>query len=345
MPYTGYTPEDFAADDRFIRWVTLPDAETELFWREWLAQHPEQAETIREARELVQSVRLTEHFPSEQQVNRMRRQVYSRIGRKERSAPVRTLRSPVVQDAWYRNWQKVAAAWLVLLVCGVIVWYSVSRLSTIEYRTAYGETRSVELPDGSSVMLNANSVLTHSRFWSLRENREVWLTGEAFFQVRHLQNQQPFRVNTEDKLRVEVLGTEFNVFQRKSGTRVILQSGKVQLNIPQGNAQNQVLMQPGDLVELETENGAYSRKVVDPELASAWTRNKLIFDNTSIAEIVAVLEETYGLRVRVSGPELLQKRVIGSAPTDDVNVFLAALSKSFGLRIERKRDEVFIASP
>jgi transmembrane sensor len=58
-----------------------------------------------------------------------------------------------------------------------------------------------------------------------------------------------------------------------------------------------------------------------------------------------VLEETYGLRVKVSSPELLEKKVAGSAPTNDVNILLTALSKSFGLSIKREGKEVFISSP
>jgi ferric-dicitrate binding protein FerR (iron transport regulator) len=103
-------------------------------------------------------------------------------------------------------------------------------------------------------------------------------------------------------------------------------------------------MQPGDLVELDDVAGKYARKQVNPELASAWTEHKLIFDDTPIAEIVSILEETYGLRVTVSDPELLQKKVVGSAPTGDVAVFLAALSKSFGLQIQKDGKKVIISS-
>jgi ferric-dicitrate binding protein FerR (iron transport regulator) len=104
-------------------------------------------------------------------------------------------------------------------------------------------------------------------------------------------------------------------------------------------------MQPGELVEVEPEKGTWQRKTVNPEIASAWTSRKLIFDNTPLSEVVALLEETYGLEVKVSHAGLLNKRVFGSCPTDDLDILLTAVSRPFGLLVQRDGKNVFISGP
>lgn len=343
MSYKDYASEDFAAEEFFIRWVKAPDVETELFWKDYLSKYPQQSEIISEARELVLLVQMQENMPSQQQVDCIRHNLHRGIGRKEKRAPFYQKQRTLVPVTWYQSWQRVAAVFTGLILFCALAWYGVKQFSTVEYHTAFGQMQTIQLPDGSQVTLNANSSLSFSRFWQAQNGREVWLDGEAFFQVKHLKDQSKFKVHTKEKLTVEVLGTSFNVFERKSGTRVILKTGKVKLNINYGNEHKEVLMQPGDLVELDDKAGNYARKQVNPELASAWTKHKLIFNDTPIAEIMSILEETYGLRVKVSDPVLLQKKVVGSAPSDDIDVFLAALSKSFGLQIQKDGKEVIIS--
>jgi ferric-dicitrate binding protein FerR (iron transport regulator) len=344
MSYKDFAPEDFAADEFFIRWIKAPDSETEMFWKDYLSRYPQQKEIIGEARELVMLVQIGENMPSQQQVDHIRRNLHRRIGRKEKQVPFYQKKPNRAPVAWYQSWQRIAAVFTGLILFCALAWYGIKKFSTVEYRTAFGQMQTIQLPDGSLITLNANSSLSYNRFWHTQNGREVCLEGEAFFQVKHLKDQSKFRVHTKENLTVEVLGTSFNVFERKSGTRVILKTGKVKLNIDHGKEHTEVFMQPGDLVELDDVAGKYARKQVNPELASAWTEHKLIFDDTPIAEIVSILEETYGLRVTVSDPELLQKKVVGSAPTGDVAVFLAALSKSFGLQIQKDGKKVIISS-
>jgi ferric-dicitrate binding protein FerR (iron transport regulator) len=345
MSYTHYQAEDFAADEFFIRWVKTPDSETEAFWQEWIQTHPAQADTIREAKELVGLLETNKDFPTIGQINRMRQHIHSRTGRASKIISMRSPQPSQIPMPWYQSWQKLAAVFLAFLVCSALLWIGIIKVSKVEYRTAYGQIQTIQLPDGSTVTLNANSALRYSRTWDSTHDREVWLEGEAFFDVKHLKNHNRFLVHTQDKLSVEVLGTTFNVFERKSGTRVVLQTGKVKLTVQQGQKQEQVLMQPGEQVELVEKTGGYAKKKVDPQQALAWKAHKLVFDNTSMAEIVAVLEENYGLNVTIASPELLQKKLVGSAPTHDVDVFLSALAKSFNLKINRNGKEVSIAGP
>jgi ferric-dicitrate binding protein FerR (iron transport regulator) len=131
-----------------------------------------------------------------------------------------------------------------------------------------------------------------------------------------------------------VLGTKFNVYGRKRSTRVLLNDGKVKLNIGQDHRQ-QVTMRPGELVELDAATGGYVRKVVDPVQHSSWVHRFLLFRDTPVREIVTLLEDTYGLTVVMPDGALLQSRITGRLPINNLESLLFALSESLDCEVTR----------
>lgn len=85
------------------------------------------------------------------------------------------------------NWLKsIAIAASVTLIVATSVWYlatSAANESSNEYKTGFAKTKKITLPDGSKVILNANSALKLSADWSKTGDRQVWLDGEAYFEV------------------------------------------------------------------------------------------------------------------------------------------------------------------
>ena len=127
---------------------------------------------------------------------------------------------------------RVAAGLVGLLIAALaILWYyhQNNHLQTID--TGYAQLREVMLPDGSIVTLNANSTLRYSTDWNHQDIREVWLEGEAFFSVAHTSDNQKFVVRA-GSMDVKVVGTEFNVHSRREEVNVVLQTGRVEANIP-----------------------------------------------------------------------------------------------------------------
>ena len=122
---------------------------------------------------------------------------------------------------------KIAA---VIAITIGLAWYNRDTINYISYKTSYGEIKTFKLADGSKVKLNGNSVLTLSRWNFGDKKREVFLKGDASFDVEHLKNHQKFIVNTPENFIVEVLGTEFTMSARKFGSKVVLTNGKVKLH-------------------------------------------------------------------------------------------------------------------
>ena len=123
-------------------------------------------------------------------------------------------------------WLRGLLAASVLLFLGMSYWVFNDLIYYKTYQTAYGEIKTFILTDGSQVTLNANSSLRLPRLGFGKNDRKVLLTGEASFNVRHTPNHQPFVVQTKKNFEVVVLGTEFSVFSRHRGSRVVLNKGQ-----------------------------------------------------------------------------------------------------------------------
>lgn len=236
---------------------------------------------------------------------------------------------------------RMAAMLTGILFSALLTYYLLgAKDNVITYSTTYGQTAKVILPDSSSVMLNGNSSIKYISGWSNKKTREVWLTGEAFFSVKHTYNHQKFKVNTSDKLSIEVLGTEFNVYNRNTRTRVVLNSGKVTLNMQESARQNRITMNPGELIEFKEGPSSFVKRGVKAEIYSSWVNKKLILDNTSFREIALLLEETYGLSVVVPDVSLYEERFSGTVPCENAGMLLNALALSFNLTIQKKGNHV-----
>lgn len=345
MEYLDYSLEDFLTDEHFQQWVLFPDEKNSPFWENWLQQHPEKQPLIEKARQLLKAMALNETPPVDS----------SRIENLwQRIETTRKHQFPAIPSGYARPRQirmlsgyRSMAAVFTLLLTGILVYYMVFRpAEMVEHKTAYGKTRTIVLPDQSTVMLNSNSSIRYAAEWDKAEPRQVWVEGEAYFSVVHTHNHQKFLVKTASGMDVEVLGTQFNVKNRKSGTQVVLQSGKVKLLIQQKKTTRQVLMRPSESVELANTATGYVKKNVDPQQFLSWTQHKLIFKNTSIAQIKTLLEETYGVRVSIPDTNLLHQKISGSVPSNSIESILFVLSESFNYTIIKENNRLlFLEKP
>jgi hypothetical protein len=185
-------------------------------------------------------------------------------------------------------------------------WYSLPRCGfgrdAIRYRnyhTAFGEIRTLT-PGRREPRGAQRQFFPAGAPFRVRPGHPGGSAGrEAQFLVRHTPTDQKFIVRTPDRMAVEVLGTEFVVYSRKRGSRVILQKGSVQLR----NAANRVIsVAPGDVVTLD-KKGVFQKKSQQPvQNYSAWKENRFVFDRTSLREVAQLIAENFGTRVRIPIP-------------------------------------------
>ena len=227
----------------------------------------------------------------------------------------------------------------ILLVTGWLVYLGLFP-AYVTYQTAYGEIRHITLSDSSVVDLNANSQLRVATNHHHTLVREVWLTGEAYFHVtpKKLPATEAikFVVHTSN-LDVEVLGTTFNVKDRRGATDVVLSTGSILLR-RQADHTQALTMEPGDRVSLDQSQEFVLTHVAEPTVYASWKTHELYFDDQALGAIRQELADSYDVELRFGDPALASLRFTGSAPTDDLTVLLGTIQKSFNLTLQKTDD-------
>ena len=268
--------------------------------------------------------------PPEDVKQRIHNQIKDRIEFEEKSSTSKP-RSIIVYS--------IAASIAVLL--GIVFWYSTDPDERI-VKTDFGQQHAVELSDGSKVQLNANSQLVYDVTWSTGEDREVWLEGEAFFEIKKKPViNQKFQVITKD-LVVEVLGTSFNVNSHGDKTSVYLEEGSIRLYL--NYLDTALVMKAGDLIIYSEKNHQIERRNdVLAEYHTSWRDRVLTFQNASLKQVLDKIEETFGVEFKVVDTALYEREINYSLPTDELGTALSILKKTVeGLEIRQTETIIYL---
>lgn len=233
----------------------------------------------------------------------------------------------------------VAASVLLLLGTGYL---NRDKFLYETIKTGYGEIAVHTLPDGSKVVMNANSVLKWYRFSTIQKQREVWLEGEAEFSVIHTNDHQRFLVKTPNDFVVEVLGTEFSLFSRNRGTKVVLNNGKIRVNYQKDGKPNQLTMKPGELLTMDKTGNLQLKTTESPEEHQSWRERRFVFDRTPVKDICHLLEENFGVTVLASGEEIARKTISGNFKTETADELLDILREVLNLETNVRNDTLFL---
>ena len=261
--------------------------------------------------------------------------------RMERASDVALAVGKTPNWAWTRPWSVAASVAVIVVFLG---WLNRQKIMYQTYQTAFGQTKTLQLSDSTLVTLNSNSVLKAPRFGFGKNNREVFLSGEAAFTVYHTADNQAFVVKTARQFDVLVLGTEFTVFSRLRGAKVILKSGKIRLRYQEGKARKQLMMKAGDLVVFDQKNSIKQATAPQPRVYMAWKENRFVFDQTPLSEIAYLFAENFGLRLTIADPELAKWTVSGSFAAQNAQELLAILTSSANLTYQKIGNDIIISN-
>jgi len=340
--YSQFTERDFICDQFFQDWVLVPSQETNDFWNEWLKSNPGKAQIVLNAKKLLESIRFTEHWPAEEKINAALQEAFLKID--EGGIAPRT--GLIARMRWTR---RIAAIFTGLVLIGAAYYFLRDTGSNrVEYATEFGKMDTIVLPDKSVVILNANSRLHFQNNWNKITDREVWLEGEAFFDVKHFNmdaaNIKPgerFRVHTKD-LTIEVLGTTFDVRQRRSKTEVVLQTGSIKIILKNGQ---QTILQPGDLFSYDSLLIKPVLTKVIPENYSGWKNKNLILPNPTVENIIQYLEDNYGKRIILKDTSMRGRIIEGPVDIDNLRDGLFILSVILKVDIVKENDTTLVLKP
>ncbi len=171
-------------------------------------------------------------------------------------------------------------------------------------KTPNGQQFQLELSDGTLVYLNAGSSLKYPVNFLSEGPRQVYLMGEAYFDVSRKKS-NPFIVNM-DELDVKVLGTEFNIsaYHEDTNIDVVLIEGAVVLNSNEESADNITKLMPGEKGSFEYSSKNISVGQVNTELHISWMQGHLVYRNLTFDNILTKLERHYNVEIENTNTEL-----------------------------------------
>jgi transmembrane sensor len=218
-----------------------------------------------------------------------------------------------------------------------------------EYATAVGEQRSLALPDGSVISLNARSSL---RVEFSTGVRDVYLDdGQALFSVAHDTN-RPFRVHAGKSI-VQAIGTKFDVHRVADRVDVAVLEGRVQVAshtleqlsqaAPTQNEPMRTQLTEGESLSISTSGTITAPARIDVEDIAAWRQRRLVFRDRPLAEIVEEFQRYNRIPlIRVEGEELRARTFNGVFDADDPQTLVAYLATDNTIAFERRGNELVI---
>lgn len=243
------------------------------------------------------------------------------------------------------------AAGAVLVVVAVMAGFWLNNASTPpasptaehnEIITERGQRTTLRLPDDTEIVLNAESRL-HVLNGYARQRREVYLQGEAFFDVTH-QPDLPFILHT-DEATVRVLGTAFSVsaYTEQGDIQVAVAEGRVSLHPVQAAARDTVVLQPRDL-GIASRGSLTVHHNVSLDRYHAWTEGRLVFEATPMEAVARELERWFDVQIHFADRALEDRRLTGEFDDQSLDNILNIIAFTLDARFEREGKKVTFSS-
>ena len=320
--------EDILIDEDFLAWYFRSDEKKSAAWKQWMDEDPSRKSLVDEAVQLADQLFLKEKELPTHSVQTALEELNEKLSEK---------RTSVIPIHNRKRWVWIAAA-AAAVVAGIFFIFSMNHTKpTLE--TTFGEIRENLLPDGTQVFLNANSTIEYDDGWKDGGDREVWVKGEAFFNVAKTAEKSKFIVHTSE-FDVIVTGTQFNVIDRMDRKNVALTEGSVTIKTRTGQT---LQMKPGDFFEVEGD--AIVQKTIEKDKVIAWQNKKLILENTPLKDLAKQMEDLYGVNVMFENDIVAKKPLTSIIANDNLDVLLSALEATGDFKITRNGKEIKISLP
>lgn len=214
-----------------------------------------------------------------------------------------------------RLWRSIAAVAAVLLISVTLYleWPSLqSRLHPIELtarQAPINQKSEITLTDGSRVWLNAGSALKYPKTFN-GKTREVYLSGEAYFDVRH-DADKPFIIHTGTVL-TTVLGTAFNIKEDKDKRTIQVTVTRGKVSVANGNKLLGVIT-PNQQISFNTLKAEAVQATVNANAVVAWQQSDLHFEDVSFGDAIAQLQQHFNVKISFNNIKLKDCRFTGTS--------------------------------
>ncbi|CAG5003255.1 hypothetical protein DYBT9275_03113 [Dyadobacter sp. CECT 9275] len=317
--YLSYKTEDFVQDPYFRKWALGELSPEDRFWETWRTTHPEQYPMLEKARSIVIALHINDIQTNPDEIK----------GAIDEILAATELEHTV--HFYKKNRLSIAASILLLLALGFLALrerpaqtgkrlIAVQETNQEKQEVNQGSApKTITLTDGSRVTLEPKSRLRIGKTFG-GNTREVYLTGEAFFQVAK-NPEKPFLVYT-GKVITKVLGTSFRIkaYDTDANVSIGVRTGKVtvfkQTALPDTDPRlsEEVILTPNQQAVFVKKEDRFVKTLVEKPAAlnQNHLKERLDFTETSIPEVFSTLEQIYGLKIICDADQLKDCNLTGS---------------------------------
>ncbi len=208
----------------------------------------------------------------------------------------------------FLNKRIALAAALVLMICTVGIFYNrplkQNSVNTNAEGVQYQEHRLLRLPDGSTVIISAGSKLDYPSTFEGLAKREVYLEGQAYFDIKH-NPEKPFIIHT-GKLKTTVLGTAFDIKAWPDDEVVVtVTRGKVKVSDQEKNFGTII---PDQQITYKNGEAEIVKKKVSTNEYLSWKEQDLLLDNVTVGEAAELLEERFKVIILIKDEQIRTNR-------------------------------------
>ncbi len=281
--YLQYDYNDFTQEPSFVNWVRTSNKEDELFWNKWIEKNPEKNEEVEKARKVVSQL----VFKEPKTEKALEDKIWSKIAAETQGAKVVNMPPNKNKESGGVIRKLMVFTAVAASLIAVMFVYLGSDFDT-NISTQLAETKTVNLPDGSVIEINASSEIAYDKD-SWNENRIVEMEGEAFFSV---EKGSKFEVKTPTGT-VTVLGTSFNIFARDKELNVYCATGKVAV----ASSTEQTILTPNESVAVINDKHNKKSQVAKKQNRSNWRQAMYAYEGATLSKVVEDLERQFDIEV------------------------------------------------
>jgi len=361
--------EDFIFNATFRSWLLDNNSVHKEYWENWIIENPDKVPVLNYAKAIVYALTVNHKQISEAEIENEIKLIIRKTDA-AKHVEEKAKESPSLKRSMKPAYKKFAMAASVIGISVLSIIYfkskspkqtsqadfyqlpSVNSSSIIEQSNNSDSIQLVTLFDGSMVQLHPKSKLSFSH-GSFSKKREVYLTGEAFFDVKKNPS-VPFVVYTKD-LVTKVLGTTFNVeaYPHENKASVKVRTGRVSVYRKENfsdkntvaNKLDGLIVIPNQQVVYDVVNHQLRKTIIDePVVLAANPRGTFVFNSTPLKEVFKRLQHTYGITI------IYDESVISScslsASMGDENFYekLELICKAINASYESIDGTIFISS-
>ncbi|MBT31308.1 MAG: hypothetical protein CMO01_16765 [Thalassobius sp.] len=353
-----YTTSYYLLNQQFVDWVKKPSPESDRYWQDWQQKYPASVPVMQKAEKMLfdledfgqspngetKTISISDFNQKEASINKVKANIDSII---EKDIEEKGIKIQSRRKLYY----SIAASISILLAAAWLFWQNTftekhqeikePEIVFLEKSTIGGQKLNLVLPDGSEVKLNSLSEIKFPQNFNINPEREVYLKGEAFFDVTK-NPERPFIIHTEN-FKTKVLGTSFNIksYQVDNNVSIAVSSGSVWVQ-NQLDTTSEVVLSPSEMLVYEKAEHESRVEEFDYKKILGWKDGFLVFEKATFEDITAGLSRWYGVNFTVNKPVQMQKGFTGTFENESLQNVLKGIAYSLKFKYEILDDKVII---